>query len=205
MRVFTLVHVLASYLEENGDNGDTMPSMILDRPGSGDHPDYFAKYIALIPPGNLLDIMNAQVSALRALLGGLDDSQAGHAYAPGKWTIREVVGHLIDTERVFSYRATAFSRADPQPLPSFDQATWLPLGEYDSRQLDDVLDEWADTRRSTLALLRSMPTEALARRGVASGKEITVLSCVSILVGHLVYHTRQLHEHYGIGDGQLGG
>lgn len=175
-----------------------MPTTVYVRPTSADHAEHYSDYIRLIPPGNLFEIMYAQIPALRVLLGSLTEELAGHTYAPGKWTVREVVGHLTDTERVFSYRATAFSRGDPQPLPGFDQAAWNPLGQYDGRTIVDLIDEWHDTRTSTLALLRSMPVEALERRGVASGNEITALSCFCFLAGHVNYHVQYLREHYRI-------
>src|SRR6476620_2194115 len=149
-----------------------MPASMLARPSSADYPEYFGRYISLVPAGDLIEIMTTQIATLRALLEPVGEKGAGYSYAPGKWTVREVVGHLTDTERVFSYRATAFSRGDTQPLPSFDQVAWTPFGQYDSRTLADLLDEWTDTRRSTIALLRWMPDDGLARRGVASGNEM---------------------------------
>jgi hypothetical protein len=179
-----------------------MPSSVLVRPTSADHAEYYSNYIRLVPAGDLVEIMASQIPALRALLEPVGDADAGRRYAPGKWTVREVVGHLTDTERVFSFRATAFSRGDAQPLPSFDQAAWNTHGGYDERTLSDLLDDWTDTRKSTLALVRSMPAEALARRGIASGNEISVLACISILAGHVNYHIDHLREHYGIGSAE---
>ena len=181
-----------------------MPSSILARPASADHAEYYTRYIGLAPAGNLVEIMAEQIATLRGLLEPLSETEAGRRYAPGKWSVREVVGHLIDTERVFSFRATAFSRADPQPLPSFDQVAWNAVGGYDERSLSDVLDEWTDARRSTLSLVKGMPEEALGRRGVASGNEITVLACISLLAGHVNYHIDHLRADYGIGATEKG-
>jgi hypothetical protein len=177
-----------------------MPSSVLARPTPADYAEYFSKYMRLVPAGDLVEIMTAQIRALRSLLEPLSDAEAGRAYAPGKWTIREVVGHLTDTERVFAYRATAFSRGDPQSLPSFDQEAWTSFGEFDSRALSELLDEWTDTRKSTLALLRAMPAAALERRGIASGNEINVLACISLLAGHVNYHIDHFRKNYGIGS-----
>ncbi|MEO5815620.1 MAG: DinB family protein [Gemmatimonadaceae bacterium] len=176
-----------------------MPQTVLIRPAAGDYAEYYSNYIRLVPDGDLLDIMRTQIPTLHALLEPIGDEGAASTYAPGKWTVREVVGHLTDTERVFSYRAISFSRGDPNPLPSFDQAAWNPFGQYNDRSLADLLDEWTDTRRSSLALVRSMPVDALERRGVASGNEINVLSCICILAGHVNYHLGHLREHYRIG------
>lgn len=175
-----------------------MPAVVLDRPGPADYGEYYTRYTSCVPAGDLVEIMNDQISTLRDRLEPLGEAEAGFAYAPGKWTLREVIGHLTDTERVFSYRATAFSRGDDQPLPGFDQALWNPYGEYDAHSLADVLGEWISTRAATVALLRSMPAAALQRRGVASGKEITVLACLCIIAGHVHYHIDQLQTHYGV-------
>jgi hypothetical protein len=180
-----------------------MPESVLVRPASADYPEYFGRYISLVPAGDLVEIMTTQIATLRALLEPVGEEGAGYAYAPGKWTIREVMGHLTDTERVFAYRATAFSRGDAQPLPGFDQDAWLPFGKFAERSLVDLLDEFADTRRSSLALLRGMPTEALDRRGIASGKEISVLACICNLPGHVSYHIDHLQKHYGVGAGKV--
>lgn len=179
-----------------------MPASVLVRPTSADYPDYFGRYISLVPAGDLVEIMTNQIATLRELLEPIGEEGAGYAYAPGKWTIREVIGHLTDTERVFAYRATAFSRGDAQSLPGFDQDAWLPFGKFDERPLVDLLDEFTDTRRSSLALLRGMPEEALNRRGVASGKEISVLACICNLPGHVNYHIDQLRRVYGVGEGK---
>ncbi len=179
-----------------------MPASVLERPTSGDHSEYFNNYIRLVPPGNLVDLIESQVSVMHALLEPLSEEAAGFAYAPGKWTLREVVGHLTDTERVFSYRGTAFSRGDAQPLPSFDQAAWAPFGEYNERTLGDILSEWTLTRRATIGLIRSMPTAALSRRGSAGGNDITVLACLCIIPGHVTYHLDQARTHYRSGTDQ---
>jgi len=179
-----------------------MPSSVLARPSSADYPEFFGNYMRLVPAGDLVEVMTAQIQTLRTLLEPLSDADAGRSYAPGKWTVREVVGHLTDTERVFAYRATAFSRGDTQPLPSFDQVAWTPFGQYDSRTLADLLDEWTDTRRSTIALLRWMPDDGLARRGVASGNEMTALACICNLAGHVIYHIEHFAQHYGIGSAE---
>lgn len=126
----------------------------------------------------------------------MKEAKAGYAYEEGKWTIREVVGHITDTERVFTYRATAFSRGDSSPLPGFDQAEWTPRGEYNARSLAEVLAEWVATRDATIALVRAMPAAGLARHGVASGATLTALAALVIIAGHVEYHLRHLSEMY---------
>lgn len=173
-----------------------MPNTILARPAATDHHEYYSKYVGCVPAGDLVGIATTQIAELRALLGGLSAEQSRYRYAPGKWSIREVIGHLTDTERVFSYRAAAFSRSDTKPLPGFEQDEWLPHGRYDERDLADLLDEWEATRRSLIALMRGTPEAALNSRGMASGFEFTALAAMTIAVGHAGYHVEGLRRDY---------
>ncbi len=173
-----------------------MPATILLRPSADEHAPYFATYISMVPAGDLVSVYRTQLDSLPALLAGIGDARAGYRYAPDKWSVREVVGHLIDTERVFSYRATQFSRGDSSPLPSFDQDAWVPHGHYDSRALEDLIEEWRDVRRASLSLVRGLPSEALARRGIASNMSFSVLALVCIIPGHVAYHVTRLPTDY---------
>jgi hypothetical protein len=179
-----------------------MPSVVTERPRATDHAPYYSRYIDLVPAGNLVAIMSNQVSLLCGSLRSLADDVAGRSYAPGKWTIKEVVGHLIDTERVFSYRAAAFSRSDPASLPSFDQTLWIRNGAYQQRALDDILSEWSAARAASVSLLACMPEEGLNRIGVASGVSFTALSAITVLPGHVIYHLQQLERMYQVPTGQ---
>jgi hypothetical protein len=174
-----------------------VPTTILERPVvEQDHAPYYSRYVELVPAGDLVTILQGQLTALRDLLAPVKETKAGYAYEEGKWTIREVIGHITDTERVFAYRATAFSRGDRSPLPGFDQAEWTPRGEYDRRPLADVLAEWAATREATIALVRAMPAAGLARHGMASGATLSALAAIVIIAGHIEYHLRHLSEMY---------
>ena len=173
-----------------------MPVAVSIRPRQTDFAEYYAKYINLVPAGDLVSILEKQAHELNTLLRPLSHEEAAFTYAEGKWTIREVVGHLTDAERVFAYRATAFSRGDANPLPSFDQDVWTPAGRYNDRPMDDVLEEWLTARRSTIALLRAMPEDGLNRRGTASGNPVSALACVTTIAGHVAYHRAHLEEHY---------
>lgn len=173
-----------------------MPTAILVRPAITDYAPYYDNYIQHIPAGDLIAFADAQIHELRALLANVSDAQSRFRYAQDKWSLREVIGHLIDTERVFSYRATAFSRGDAGALPSFDQAAWAPMGAYDERGLGELLDEWETVRRASLALMRYMPEAALHRRGVASANSFTVLALLCISPGHVAYHVHLLQRDY---------
>lgn len=178
-----------------------MPSDITQRPTASDYASYYHNYISLVPAGNLMEIAERQLGELRSLLQPLSAENSRYRYAEGKWSIREVVGHLTDTERVFSYRATAFSRADANALPGYDQNAWNPLGEYHERELGDVLDEWEASRRASLALMRGMPASALERHGTASNVNFTVLSLLAILPGHVTYHINLFRRDYSAAFG----
>lgn len=173
-----------------------MPSQITERPSPSDYASYYANYINLVPPGDLVAIAEEQIASLRTLLQPLSAEQSRFRYAAGKWSIREVIGHLTDTERVFAYRATSFSRADRASLPGYDQAEWNPFGEYDTRELADVIDEWETARRASIALMRGMPAAALVRRGIASNNDFSVLALLTMLPGHVTYHMKLLERDY---------
>ncbi|MCC6242416.1 MAG: DinB family protein [Gemmatimonadaceae bacterium] len=173
-----------------------MPASILARPAITDYAPYYDNYIKHVPAGDLVAFAESQIHELRALLAGVTEAQSRFRYAPDKWSLREVIGHLIDPERVFSYRATAFSRGDAGALPSFDQAAWAPMGAYDDRGLDELLDEWETVRRATVALMRYMPEAALHRRGIASTVDFTVLALLFISPGHVGYHLDLLQRDY---------
>jgi hypothetical protein len=173
-----------------------MPERVLARPAAGDYGEYYQRYISLVPAGDLVALLKSQVEELGDLLAKVPQSREGYAYAEGKWTIREVIGHLTDTERVFLFRATAFSRNDPSPLPSFEQDHWLPRGQYDKRRLKDVYGEWTHVRWTSIDLLRYMPEEGLSGRGIASGNPLTALAAITMLHGHVQYHIEHLKSDY---------
>jgi hypothetical protein len=173
-----------------------MPIAIATRPLPDEYDPYFARYISLVPPGDLVTSLDEQGDALAVLLRQIGPSGELHRYQPTKWSVREVVGHLIDTERVFAYRATQFSRGDHRALPSFEQDSWLPFGEYDARSLVTLLEEWRVVRANTSALARHMPSAALVRRGIASEMTFSVLALLCIIVGHVEHHLARLPIDY---------
>ncbi|NJD10185.1 MAG: DinB family protein [Gemmatimonadetes bacterium] len=173
----------------------------LERPGEDEFQPYYGKYLALVPPGDILGILRAQGQSLLELLRHIPESSAGFAYAPGKWSIKEVVGHLCDAERVFAYRALRFARADRTPLPGFDEQQWMAPAHYQARALAHIAAEFAAVRAATIALLDGLPEEAWVRRGEANGHGISVRALAAITAGHELHHRAVLHERYlpGIG------
>lgn len=174
---------------------------MIARPETGEHNPYYSKYIKLVPDGDLLEILEKQQRATQALLAPLSADQACHRYAEGKWTVTEVIGHLADTERVFSYRALRFARGDTTPLASYDENAYTPAGRFNERSLGSVAAEFAAVRSATIALLGGIPADALTRSGVAADNAISVRACAYIIAGHELHHVSILRERYGIGAG----
>jgi len=169
---------------------------LIARPDVSEYAPFYAGYVAQVPEGDVLDLLARQIDDTAALIGGLSEAQAAYRYAPGKWSIKEIVGHVADAERVFSYRALRIARNDQTPLPSFDENAWMPFAGFDARPLADVLGELRAVRQSTLALYRSFTPEAIARRGVASQKEISVRAIIYITAGHERHHVGVMRERY---------
>lgn len=169
---------------------------MIPRPDASEYLPYYGKYIDRVPDGDLVKTLRAQLDETLALVRGLDDEQGGHRYAPGKWSIREVLQHVIDAERIFAYRALRIARGDATPLASFDENAYAEASNADARTLADLSDELEHVRLSTLALLRPLDGEALARRGTASGAEVSVRALAWIIAGHELHHVSVLRERY---------
>jgi hypothetical protein len=168
----------------------------LSRPTADDAASYYFTYIDQVPEGDVLAILENGVAETRRLLAGLEREKEHHRYAPDKWTIREVLGHVIDAERVFGYRALHFARAQTAPLPSMEQEEFAALAGADRRPVAELLDELDLLRRSHLALFRSFDAEAWERTGIASGVTFRVRAIPFILAGHEIHHRRGLAERY---------
>ncbi len=166
------------------------------RPGANEHSPYYGRYIARVPAGGLVSLLERQMQETRGLLEPLSDAQADHAYAPGKWTIKEVIGHLADSERIFSYRALRFGRGDATELAGFDQDPYVPAGAFGARMLVSLVEELTAVRQATVRLLAGLPAEAWLRRGVASGHVVSVRALACIIAGHELHHRSILETRY---------
>ena len=167
------------------------------RPAAADYAPSYARYVDLVPEAPLLDTLREQPEALERLVGG---DNPGAAYAPGKWTVRQVVQHVADTERVFAFRALWFARGAEAPLPSFDENAWADATDP-QQPLEAALAEFGAVRAATLALLGGLPGEAWDRAGMASGHRMTALAAVFVVAGHAAHHAAILRERYGLGEG----
>jgi uncharacterized damage-inducible protein DinB len=170
--------------------------MTQKRPQQGDYALYYEKYIELVPSGDFLEILQDQRRELVALLSPLSEEQANFRYAPGKWSIKEAIGHITDAERIFSYRMLRIARGDQTPLASFEQEGYIQNGNFSDRKLQDLLQEFSVVREATLCLIRSLDNAAWLRRGTASQKEVSVLALAFIIAGHERHHRLLFEKHY---------
>ena len=173
-----------------------MTAIPTNRPATGDYAPYYDKYVAEVPEGDIVDILRAQRDETARLIAGIDERKASHRYAPGKWTVAELLGHVIDTERVFTYRAVAFARGDRTPLPSMDQEVWAAGSNATARTLKSLLEEYQAVRAATIALFGSLGEREFARDGVASDNRVTVRGLAWITAGHERHHMKILRERY---------
>ncbi len=173
-----------------------MASPSPSRPPDSEYNSYYQPYVKEVPEGDLLDTLKAQRDSTSAVLAGLSDKQADFRYAAGKWSIREVIGHVSDAERVFSYRALRIARGDTVDLPGFDENAWMPMAGFDRRTLAEVAAEFRAVREASLALFGSFGPEAWLRIGSASGHPVSARALGWILAGHECHHLRVLEERY---------
>jgi len=175
-----------------------MTSAAAVRPLPDEYAPHYVPYVSAGPDGDITDTLASQGEALVARLKHLSDEQGAHAYGPGKWSVKEVICHITDAERIFAYRMLRMGRGDSTPLASFDENAYAAASAAGDRTLDSLLGEFAAVRGATLALLRGLPDAAWARRGTASGKEVTVRGVAWIAAGHALHHARILAERYGV-------
>jgi hypothetical protein len=166
------------------------------RPASDEHSPYYGGYIDQVPEGDILTHLAGQIERTTRLLQGLSEEQAAFRPTPTDWSVKEVICHISDSERVFAYRALRIARADPTPLAGFDQEPYVVAAEADARPLADLLAEFASVRASTLWLFRSLPAAAWLRRGVASDAPVSVRALAYIIAGHENHHVRSLLTEY---------
>ena len=173
--------------------------IVLPRPVAGEFDPAADEYVSLAPAiDDAVLQLTRQRDAVMTRVSPLTEDQASFRYAPGKWTVGEVLGHMCDAERIFAYRLLRIGRGDETPLSGFDENTYVPAGAFERRPLADLIDEWATVRNATLALVRGMPGDAWARRGVANGRGVTAAALVYIVVGHVEHHMKILDVRYGL-------
>jgi uncharacterized damage-inducible protein DinB len=175
-----------------------MSSLSLPRPGIDESAPFYHGYIAKVPGERIGEYLSSQLNEVERLLAPLDDAAARFRYAPEKWSVKEVLGHICDAERIFAYRLLRIARADATPLPGFDEDAYVPPAEFDARPLAELLREFQAVRASTIALVEGLPSPAWERRGQASGKNISTRAIAYIMVGHVTHHLGVLQERYRV-------
>ena len=165
-------------------------------PDASEYAPYYGRYISLVRGADILAALEEQPRHTLALLSALTDQQANYRYAPGKWSIKEMLGHLIDTERVFTYRALRFARNDTNPLAGFEQDDYVRHGNFGECPLGFLLEEFAAVRDATVFLFEGLRPEAWMRRGTASQNEISVRAIAYVIAGHELHHRQVLREKY---------
>ena len=168
------------------------------RPSRSEYAEFYGGYVGEVPDGDVLATLEHEGERALSFFRAVPAERAHFAYAPGKWTVSEVLAHLSDGERVFSYRALRFGRGDATELPGFDQEVWAPQSHANRRRWEDLLDEFRCVRAASLHLFRSFDGEDWRRGGVASGHPITVRALAWIVAGHELHHRRVLVERYGL-------
>jgi len=168
---------------------------LFSRPQPTEYSPFFARYVDLAPEDDLLRAMQEQAPVTeRAILDFAE--RPGHRYAPGKWSVKQVVGHMADTERLFGFRALWFARADPAPLPGMEQDDWMAASDFDLFDLRDLLTSFQAVRTSNVLMLRQLTPDAWARGGVANGNPFSVRALAHALLGHERAHLQILSERY---------
>ena len=166
------------------------------RPDASEYASFYARYVDLVPEEDVVAAIESQSTETQRLLASLDETRAAFRYAAGKWSVREVIGHMTDSERVLGFRALALARGETQPLPGFDEDAYVRHADFDSWRLGDLSEQYAVVRRSHIVLFRNLPEEAWLRRGIANGNEVTVRALAWIIVGHERHHLGVLRERY---------
>jgi hypothetical protein len=166
------------------------------RPEPGEYAPYYERYISLISGNDILGTFEAQRRQMLILLCGRDEADGDFRYAPDKWSAKEVLGHVCDTERIFAYRMLRISRADDTPIEGFEQDDYVRNGPYAKISFAEVIDDYIAVRRATVTLLRNLDEQAWSRRGIANKNEVSVRAIAYLTAGHELHHRRILEEKY---------
>lgn len=169
------------------------------RPVKNEYDAYYDRYISLVPEEDVLIALDQQLSETLILLRSLSEQHGTFRYGPDKWSAKEVLGHMIDTERIMSYRALRIARSDRTPIEGFEQDDYVKSGNFDKRSVVTLGREFEQVRRATISLFRNLESEAWERRGIANNVEITVRALAYIIAGHELHHKAILKDRYGLG------
>lgn len=173
-----------------------MTTVSIQRPEPGEYAEWYSGYVTEVPETDIVAALETQIREFRAVFDAIPASRADHRYAPGKWSIRELAGHLNDGERVFAYRALCFSRGDATPLPGFDENEYVAAAPFGHMPLPDLVAQFEHQRRSNVLLFRGLGPEGWLRSGVANENSMSVRAVAYVLVGHVRHHLGVLQARY---------
>ena len=173
-----------------------MPSPSLTRPDPSEYTTYAERYISLVPDGAIAETLAHQFEEYLPLYRGISEEKGAYRYAPDKWSLKQVLGHVIDTEKIIGYRGLAASRGDKNPIPGFEQDDYVNAANFDDRSVSDLIEELATVRAASVRLFTHMTDEMLLRRAIANNAEISARAAGFMIAGHERYHIKHLKEHY---------
>ena len=174
----------------------TAAALTIARPEPGEYNPYYERYISLVQGTDILGTLDAQRRQTMLLLSGRDEGEGDFRYAPDKWSVKEVLGHVCDTERIFMYRALRIARGDQTPMEGFEQDDYVKNGSFGRMPLPEIIEDYIAVRRATLTLLRNLDEDAWMRKGVANKNDVTVRALAYITAGHELHHRGILEDKY---------
>ncbi|PGD17487.1 DinB family protein [Bacillus toyonensis] len=166
------------------------------RPGTNEYNPYYSTYIKLVPDGDIIHILEQQMKETNLLLKDISDSEGHFRYAPNKWSIKEVIGHIADTERIMAYRLLSIARGETAKLPGYNDDMYVLRAAFDKQSMQDLLTNLTVVRQSTVHLLKSLDKDAWLQRGIANNSEVTVRALVNIIAGHELHHRQIIKVRY---------
>lgn len=173
-----------------------MKHLTISKPEENEYLPYYGKYVALVADGDIIAALAQQIDETLGLLRSIPEAQANFRYAPGKWSIKELVGHMLDSERIFAYRALRFARNDRTPVPGYEQDDYIREASFDDCALGDLAAEFESVRQSSLYLFKHLNAEAWTRRGTANESEVSVRALAYLIAGHELHHREILRSKY---------
>jgi len=166
------------------------------RPQQGDYAQFYDSYISLVEGEDIIKVLEKQLQTSEKFFSSITEEQSNFSYADGKWTVKEVIRHVIDTERIMAYRALAFARGEKQSLPGYEQDDYVASSNFTERRIEDLVNEYRTLRASNIVLFKSFSEKELIRKGTAAGSKVSVLSLAFIIAGHELHHINVLKEKY---------
>jgi hypothetical protein len=168
----------------------------MNRPEKDEFASYYLPYVNAVPEGDIISVLSQQLESTKLLLKNITEEQGKFRYGPDKWTVKEVVGHMTDTERIMAYRLLCIARGETVSLPGFDENQYVEHASFNEQSLEQLLEDFAIVRQSTLALMKSFSADVWMRRGLANNTEVTVRGTAYIIAGHAIHHSRIIKERY---------